>query len=292
MSLKVLTFNIRYGEADDGPNSWQFRRELAIETVRDRNPDLLGLQEPTGKQWDDLTRGLPGMTGVFADAQDKGPFPHGVAAMFRADRFELASQRIFWQSGTPDIPGSVTFPNHWGPRPTLALRLKDRRDGFEFVFSCTHFDTHGDCWLPSAKVNAIELGKFAGKLPLILVGDYNCSAGSEAWRYLTGTAGFRDAWTEAGLPDEMVTTFHGFKGFEKLPPEGSAELEELINESNSIPEFAHYPAHIRKYRNERIDWILFRGPWKASCAGLDIRKKSDGLCASDHWAVEAVLDRA
>jgi endonuclease/exonuclease/phosphatase family metal-dependent hydrolase len=293
MQTRVLTFNIRYSEAEDGPNSWQFRRELAIQTVRDRAPDLLALQEPTGKQWDDFTSSLPGMEGIFADARDNGPYQHGVALMWNPARFEPAGKRIFWQSDTPDMPGSVSGPNDWGPRPTAVVRLRNRVTGKEFAFACTHLDTNEGCWLPSVKINAREITGFAGSLPVILAGDFNCAAGSPAWRFLTEEAGFRDAWNEAGMPDEGTTTFHEFYGIEKLPLDTPEKLKAFLEASVAgWPQFAHYPAHVIAHKNYRIDWIMVRGAWKAVGAGIDTRKNAEGRCASDHWAVEAVLEDA
>ena len=43
--LKIMTFNIRYGQADDGDNSWPRRRDLVIARIRAHDPDLIGLQE-------------------------------------------------------------------------------------------------------------------------------------------------------------------------------------------------------------------------------------------------------
>ena len=289
--VKVLTFNIRYSEAKDGPNSWPFRKELALETVRDRAPDLLALQEPTGRQWDDFTAAFPAMQGIFADAQDKGPFPHGVALMFNPARFDMTGQRIFWQSDTPDIPGSISGPNDWGPRPTAVARLRDRITGKESVFACTHLDTNEGCWLPSVQINAREISRFAGGLPVILTGDFNCAAGSPAWKYLTGEAGFRDAWNEAGMPDDGTTTFHEFYGIESLPLDQPDKLREFLEASVAgWPQFAHYPEHVIRHRNYRIDWVMIRGDWRAISASIDTRKGANGRCASDHWAVEAILE--
>lgn len=288
--MRVMTFNIRYGEADDGADSWQFRRDLVFETIRDRAPDLLALQEPTGKQWEELVPALPDYTGIFGEAHDKGPFPHGVGVFFRSDRFDLAGQRVFWQSDTPDVPGSVSFPNHWGPRPTVVALLRDRKDGRELAFAGTHVDTHPDGWLPSVQANARELDRTAGGRPSMLLGDFNTCAGSESWRFLTGEGGFRDAWTEAGLPDEAVATFHAFTGMERLPVERPAELEAwLVKESSQFEGYARIPAHVMNHRNYRIDWVMTKGPWKALSASLDQRKRA-GRCASDHWAVIADLE--
>ena len=43
--LRVMSFNIRLGVANDGENRWDLRKDLVVETIRKYNPDLLGLQE-------------------------------------------------------------------------------------------------------------------------------------------------------------------------------------------------------------------------------------------------------
>jgi hypothetical protein len=42
--LRVMSFNIRYGTADDGEDRWEKRRELLFATVEAFKPDLLGTQ--------------------------------------------------------------------------------------------------------------------------------------------------------------------------------------------------------------------------------------------------------
>jgi endonuclease/exonuclease/phosphatase family metal-dependent hydrolase len=40
-----MSFNIRYGTAEDGENRWKRRKPLIIERIMAFDPDLLGLQE-------------------------------------------------------------------------------------------------------------------------------------------------------------------------------------------------------------------------------------------------------
>ena len=58
-AIKVMSFNIRYGTAKDGENSWPHRYQLVIETIRISDPDLLGLQEVQSFQADYLKEQLP-----------------------------------------------------------------------------------------------------------------------------------------------------------------------------------------------------------------------------------------
>ena len=43
--LRVMSFNIRYGTANDGANRWPNRRELVFGVLREHDCDVVGLQE-------------------------------------------------------------------------------------------------------------------------------------------------------------------------------------------------------------------------------------------------------
>ena len=261
----MLTFNVRYDEPRDGVNAWPLRKEYLIQTIRALDPDLIGLQEPDGNQGAfiaaALAEGWESRHGASLDARH--PDAHGKAILLRRGRFEELARGRFWISATPDVPGSILQPNHWGQRTAVWARLKDRDGGREFFFACTHVDTHPGCHLASARILDRELKRVTGDTPSIVVGDFNAPAGGEAWAHLTGPAGYRDAWREAGRPDEGVMSYHAY-GQEPAPPPGG---------------------------NRRIDWILVRGPLRVEAAGMDTRSR-DGRYPSDHHAVHARLEWA
>ena len=43
--LKVISYNIRMGSANDGTNSWQYRYPASAMMIDDQKPDIFGLQE-------------------------------------------------------------------------------------------------------------------------------------------------------------------------------------------------------------------------------------------------------
>ena len=60
VDLSVASFNIRYGRADDGPDSWPLRKEsTAAELVEVLSWDVAGLQEALQEQVDYLTEHVP-----------------------------------------------------------------------------------------------------------------------------------------------------------------------------------------------------------------------------------------
>ena len=211
--FSVMTFNIRTSLANDGRHDWVHRRDLVARTIRHHGPDLLGIQEPTVLQWGHVAEALaPDWIGIPHNRQDDyGSEPHLQGGFVKAARFQRIADGCFWLSDTPDVPASISFPLDWGARTVGWMKLRDRTAGRDIVFAVTHFDTNEASWLPSAQVMGRELVRVAGGSPIVVVGDFNCAAGSPAWKHLTGEAGFRDAWTEAGLADEGVLTYNAFR---------------------------------------------------------------------------------
>ncbi len=138
-----MSFNIRYGLANDGANSWEFRKERVAETIRVDGPDLLGTQEVQKFQLDFLLERLPGyaFAGVGReDGREKGEY---CALFYREDRFENLGSGHFWLSATPEVPGSRSWDTSMS-RMVTWVRLRDRRGGDRpFLFANTHFDHRG-----------------------------------------------------------------------------------------------------------------------------------------------------
>jgi endonuclease/exonuclease/phosphatase family metal-dependent hydrolase len=260
-ALKVMTFNIRYDEDADGPHAWRHRRAHVCRTITERDPDLLGVQEPLPNQWDDLSAALPTLSRFPpADADDSEP----VGGFFRTSRFERRGGGQFWLSDTPTVPHSVSWPNDYGARLCNWTRLRDRVAQRELVFACTHFDTNALSSLPSARVLHAEIDALGAGAPIIIVGDFNCPAGSGAHHHLCDDAGYRDAWTEAGRTDEGAVTFNGFAA-DTNRADGAVDRG-----------------------NHRIDWILIRGPLACTSADIDMRREA-GMPPSDHYPVIATI---
>jgi endonuclease/exonuclease/phosphatase family metal-dependent hydrolase len=268
--LSAMTFNVRYDEPADGSQAWSHRRELVIETIRSHDPDLIGLQEPTASQFDEIAAGLVEYTAFGLHTDEWGGVePHG--GFFRAERFELRASGLFWLSETPDIAHSVSWDNDWGPRACGWVRLRDRLTDRELVFASTHVDTNAGSWLPSAQVLHRELALVAGHRAIVLVGDFNCPAGTDAYRCLLSDGHYRDAWLEGGRADDDEVTYHGFTGATRLTDR------------------AAYPADAFALHNYRIDWILVRGELTCMAADIDIGREED-VMPSDHYPVVASLE--
>jgi endonuclease/exonuclease/phosphatase family metal-dependent hydrolase len=211
--LRVMTFNVRYPDPDDGPNLWQHRRDLFVRTVRQAHPDLIGTQELFQSQGDDIVRALPRYR-WFGRDRFGGHANEHMGIFYRTDRLRLISHGDFWLSPTPATPASLgwgaTLPRmvNWGVFETLGQRR------FRFLMIDTHFanrdDEDEEARRRSADLIAARLPALAQGLPVILTGDFNAAPESVAHRRLAAV--LADAWDTAPSRQGPTGTFHDFTG--------------------------------------------------------------------------------
>ncbi|MDR1090414.1 MAG: endonuclease/exonuclease/phosphatase family protein, partial [Prevotella sp.] len=87
MYLNVMTFNVRFDHAGDGPNNWQYRKDAAAKIVNIYDVDIMGGQEVLNNQLKDLLERLPGYGAVGVgrdDGLDKGDFS---PLLYKKNRF-------------------------------------------------------------------------------------------------------------------------------------------------------------------------------------------------------------
>ena len=101
--LNVMSFNIRYGTANDGPNRWEVRRPELIALVKSQNPDIVGLQEALHFQIDEMLAAMPDYRMVGVGRSDGGQGGEYSAILYRASRLTPRRTETFWFSDTPDI---------------------------------------------------------------------------------------------------------------------------------------------------------------------------------------------
>ena len=70
--LSVMSFNLRYGTANDGENRWELSRELVFDVIREGSPDVLGTQEALRFQLDELGAAFPEYAEIGVGRDDDG----------------------------------------------------------------------------------------------------------------------------------------------------------------------------------------------------------------------------
>jgi len=260
-SLRVMSFNIRYGTARDGENAWTKRAELLLKTIRGFDPDLLGTQEVLAMQAEFLTNELPGYRFVGVGRDDGKRSGEFSAVMFKSERFEPVGEGTFWLSETPEEPGSKSWDSSL-PRIVTWVKLRDRKvGGRELFFVNTHWDHIGNkARTESGAIIRRWLSEKTHGLPTIVTGDLNVREDHPGIKALLATDSepqLRDVFRalHAERADDEAT-FHGFSG---------------------------------RTRGGRIDFIFATTNLTPREASID-HTSTDNRFPSDHFPVTAVLE--
>ncbi|MFY8058089.1 MAG: endonuclease/exonuclease/phosphatase family protein [Planctomycetaceae bacterium] len=262
--LRVMSFNVRYGTASDGPDSWPQRQELVAGVIRNFAPDLLGTQEMLPFQAEYLREELgagadrPRRYAYIGWSRDASAGGEQCGLFICEDRFQVEGAGQFWLSERPEEKFSKSWDSSL-PRVCTWARLQDRQvPGRRLLFANTHFDHRGaEARLQSARLLRDRLPQLAGGLPIVLTGDFNCGEQSLPWSAAAADGVLVDSF-RAAFPERQASegTFHGFRGTAGA---------------------------------ERIDWILYSaGRFQTVAATID-RTERGGRYPSDHFPVTAVL---
>lgn len=263
MLIKVMSFNIRTGAADDGENNWQNRKKLVVERIRAFDPDLIGLQEChesiqagylkemlSDYQFAGVRRGDAGDPGIEI-----------TAILYKSSVFSPVSQRTFWLSETPEVPGSKSWDSAHA-RTVEQVSLISLYSTTSLTFINTHFDYVPSAAQESARLLRSQIDALGTDVPLILTGDFNAPKDSQAYHLLTGETvpgapvlhdTHRSVSSE--LSTDLGSTFHDF-GRAKTPLS--------------------------------IDWILITDHFEVLKAGID-RYQFGTIYPSDHYPIWSVL---
>ena len=254
--LTVLTFNIRYGTANDGENRWALRRDFLIEVVKEQNADLVGLQEALDFQIDEIVAATPAY-GVIGVGRDDGARKGEYAAiLFRRDRFQVSDAGTFWFSDTPNVIASKSWGNNITRICTWA-RFVDR-DGRAFW----HFNVHLDHQSQPSRERSAELLRkrideraFPNE-PAIVTGDFNAGEKNPAVASMTAGGVFVDTFRFKHPDEQTVGTISGF--------------------------------HVTKTSGDKIDYVF--APAGAEVLRAEIvRSARAGHTPSDHFPVVAQI---
>lgn len=269
LEVRAMSFNIRYGTANDGPNHWSKRREMVFQVFRDHRPDVVGLQEAMRFQLGEIRQAVPEYGEISAGRDDGKSGGEASAILYRSARFEVDEHGTFWLSDTPEVPGSRSWGNNITRICTWA-RLRDRRTGTAFYMFNTHLDHQSQ---PAREMGAELIAQRMSRRkhpdPLILTGDFNAGEKNPVVRYLKGEISAVPAKQgpcavvpalvdtfRVLYPDvKVVGTFNGFAG---------------------------------KREGEKIDYILASPKWTVAEAAI-VYDNTDGRYPSDHFPVTAVL---
>lgn len=171
-SFRLMTYNIRFDNPDDGLNAWPYRKEHVAQMVKFYEVEILGVQEALHHQLRDIIGLLDGYEYVGVGRDDGDSLGEYSAIIYRTQRFQLQFTGTFWLSETPDKP-SLGWDAACKRVCTWAI-FKDRSSGKTFAMFNTHFDHVGkDARRNSAKLLLNRITAIADNLPVLITGDFN-----------------------------------------------------------------------------------------------------------------------
>ena len=185
-TLKVVSYNIRMGTANDGDNSWDLRKEASVAMIEEQQPDIFGLQEAFDFQRKYLEENCP-QYGAIGVGRDDGVLEgEQMSIVSNKEKFKLKDWGTYWLSDTPD---EVSFGWDAACRRTATWCLLESKDGKRhFYYVNTHLDHVG----ADARRNGLALiVERIAKMnkegwPMVLTGDFNVQPDDPCLQSLEG----------------------------------------------------------------------------------------------------------
>ena len=205
--IRVMTFNIRYDNPDDGIHSWTHRRDRVVSSILYSGAIVVGVQEALNHQLLQLDSSLVNHTWLGVGRDDGAELGEYTAIFYDSTRVSLTDSGTFWLSETPQVPGSRSWDAAITRTATWA-RFESVSGTVFFVFN-THFDHVGeDARVRSAALIHSKIKEIASSMPAVLLGDFNTTENSDAYSELT--ADLADALYISELAHHGPKgTFHG-----------------------------------------------------------------------------------
>ena len=210
--LKVMSFNIRNAGAQDGENSWEFRKDAVAAMLEEEFPDVFGIQEAYPEQEAFILEKCPYYHGFGVGRDDGADAGERMSVFYNTDVLELLDGGTWWLSETPEVP-SVGWDARY-PRTATWAQLRVIDTGEEFFFVNTHLDHRGVEARKNGLAMVVEkVEKMCPGARLILTGDFNVEPGDETLSVLEGK--MLDARTESPNTDDKPS-FNGFGSSAKI----------------------------------------------------------------------------
>lgn len=224
LKVEVMSFNIRYGTAQDGDNHWNKRKPLVFDMIRKKGGDFLGMQEAWKFQIDEIKDAVPVYECLGRSRKADTELDEWSPLCYRKDRWtpDGQEQGTFWLSTTPDIPGSQSWESSLPRIVTWARLIEKESQRGVYVFN-THFDHRSnEARFQSARLIIARINARTHKdEPVLLMGDFNAGETSDPIRFFRGenvkgkvAPGIKliDTFRALSPNARSVGTFNGWSG--------------------------------------------------------------------------------
>lgn len=202
LTFRIMTLNLRFGRAEDGPNSWDNRKQRFIAFFEAHRPDFIGMQEVNDFQIDFLKKLLTEYH--FIGQRSPAPDYWQDNLIFYKKEWKCGFHKRFFLSHTPSVPSRFA-ESKWPRQCVIGIFEKD---GIALICANTHFDFDPSVQKQSAEIIIEQMNGFQKpEAPTIIAGDFNAKPGSPGYQVFTSRGSFREIFH-----GEHSGTYHGFTG--------------------------------------------------------------------------------
>ncbi|CAN2039900.1 Endonuclease/exonuclease/phosphatase domain-containing protein [Candidatus Magnetomoraceae bacterium gMMP-15] len=218
--VSALTVNLRFGLADDGPNSWIYRKKSFYSLFQAFQPDFIAAQEANDFQIDYLDKILKEYNFIGKLSPAPRFWQHPI--IFYKKSWACVYNKHFFLSHTPHIPSRLR-DSIWPRQCIMGMFEKENQS---IICISTHLDFKSSVRVESANIILDQLAYLPFKAPVIIMGDFNAKPGSPCYNIFTTKHDSNSLPFQDILEGKISCTHHGFTG---------------------------------KCIGGQIDWILYRG---------------------------------
>ena len=207
--IKVISYNIRYNNPNDGKDIWENRRNTIVDFINNESPDFLGLQEVNHSQLLFLNSNLSNYSFVGVgrdDGKTKGEYS---PVFYNKNLFELINSDTFWLSSSPSKI-SVGWDASMERICTYGVFKSKVNNNKIWVFN-THFDHIGVLAREKSADLIINMINELTKPDdyIIITGDLNSPDNSKP--IINLQSNFNDTNKTLKKTDKSYGTFNNFK---------------------------------------------------------------------------------
>lgn len=256
--VRIGTYNIRIQSSSDGDNNWPTRKPITVQSIKDIDFDIFGLQEAQTYHHTYLQETLGDIYGFEWFCPNTGSSKESVGIAYKKSEWSLAKLNKFYINSDPDTQAKCdtgSSGNYY--RGALCGTLIHKKTGTKLFFMSTHGCLNKEPNNTYAYLYPEQEARFnPDGLPSFFVGDLNARPDWDS------SVLFRTYWNDTYLTiDETLRqgcedTFNGWDS-----PEGRAD--------------------------RRIDFVYYKGAGVTPTLYKCDNTLYDGKYPSDHWPVYA-----
>lgn len=241
--IRVGTFNIASSALDDRfqtDKKWSTRKSLVVKTIQNNNFDIIGLQEVTTKQHEDLANSLS----EYSATKSYGTWLGDSAIFYKKAALTIAEQGRFKISDAwPKVKnGTYASSARYGE---WALFKHNASGKYFYVFNTHPESQHKDDidtarFIAANKSGAVKLVAGIDKInskgrSVLLTGDFNSVSKEDGSSYSTITkAGFADSLEKTPANARVNANYNSFNGF-KTPGKNGWQIDKVYFKGDITP---------------------------------------------------------